>query len=179
MSNSESLRKLPEILDEVHLRSAVKKLGRRGVEVATWQDILARGGLDIEEDMVQYGKQQECIGELFGRPHFLRISITNDFSLNAAPDERKVDRQIITWDGKNVADNHNNARILVMKGEIAAIENDDWNYIVETEFGGRNVKGKSVLRATRERFGQGAVRAVTSKMAERINELIVAAPDYQ
>jgi hypothetical protein len=179
MSNTESLRNLPEILDEVHLQTAIKKMGRRGLEAVSWQEIVAVGEIDIESDMVSYGAQQERIGELFGRQHFLRMSITNEFSLNASPDKRKVDRQIITWDGRDVADNFNNARILVTKDEIAAIEDDTWHYIVETEFGGRNVKGRSVIRATRERFGHEAIQVVSGEMAEQINKLIVVAPDYQ
>jgi len=176
MSTLEIPRYLPDLLDKVHLETARRKLGRRGIEIASWADIEAIGGLDLDADTVIYWGHQEPIGELFGREQRLRMSVTNSGFINDRLDERKFNRRVIMWDGEDIANNDGLVHILVGEHEVAALRNDEFHYyadMVRMSHGGTN---ELIIGAARER---NAIQVVPEKMVEKINSLIVQAPDYQ
>lgn len=183
MSNAESLRKLPEILDEVHLKTAIKKIGRWGLEVASWAEVDASGRLDLDADTVVFAHEQSPIGELFGRPQRLNMSFTNRGSLDASPQDRKFDRRIVTWDGEDITNQNDKVHIFVTKDEVVALEGHLFRFVAQEEgFEDEDMKGELVVEAAKRRFaryGDTAIQVVSGEMAERINKLIVSAPDFQ
>lgn len=190
MAKFENLRKLPEVLDDVHRRTVIDTLGKLGVELsrrAPWREVEAAikdnrmSKSNYSPSSVKY-ESSMVLGPFVGSYHMLDYSTTTEYAedredvvstLNIG--SSKWHRELLLKDARK---SRPSGRVAVLRdAQPLVFHLDDYTYIQQKIPIGEFVTlpEHTVAERVKEAFGPEAVEYLTDEMAGTIIAALQAA----